>query len=363
MLPRRAATALSLLGAALGLYAFACSVADLDEHGKSCVDTCPSGLPCIGGVCGGTADASITSEGGAGGDGAVEAGPPTDCPPGTCAAPAPAGWTGPFQLYDGNPANAPTCPSAAPVVALQANEDIVTPPAAQCSTCTCGGVTGAKCGFALIAGSNTCTCPAADFTQASYFCYYSGAFTNCINPPGGSAAGVVVKPASADGGACPPDGGVATRPPVTWQRTQLGCMNGRTAAAGCSSGQICLPAPASPFEHGLCVAQDGDVGCPGAPYTVKRLFHKSTNDTRACTACSCGAASGVACPTTIKTFSDQNCINQTGTLPVTTCPDFATYTGVAIDVGAATGGSCTPTGGAPTGTAVPSQPVTVCCTP
>ena len=174
MIPhRRAAAAFTLLGAALGLYAFACSVGDLDEHGKSCVDTCPSGLPCIAGVCGGAADGSVPSDGATGSDGSatadggVEAGPPTDCPPGTCAAPAPAGWTGPFQIYDGNPANAPTCPVAAPIVALQANEDMNAPPAAQCSACTCGGAVGATCGKGQIAGSNGCSCAANEFAPAT----------------------------------------------------------------------------------------------------------------------------------------------------------------------------------------------------
>ena len=367
MIPhRRAAAAFTLLGAALGLYAFACSVGDLDEHGKSCVDTCPSGLPCIAGVCGGAADGSVPSDGATGSDGSatadggVEAGPPTDCPPGTCAAPAPAGWTGPFQIYDGNPANAPTCPVAAPIVALQANEDMNAPPAAQCSACTCGGAVGATCGKGQIAGSNGCSCAANEFAPATY-CYTNLALTAC--GVGGTSLDAVVKPAVADGGTCPPDGGAATRPAVTWQRTQLGCMNGRTAAGGCSSGQICLPAPAAPFEHALCVAQDGDVGCPGAPYTAKRLLHKAMNDTRGCSACACGAASGVTCPTTITTYSDQNCITATGTLAVPGCAAFATYTAITVDVDAAVGGTCAPSGGAPTGTATPSQPVTVCCTP
>jgi hypothetical protein len=33
--------------------ASACQVPDLDERGKSCTSTCPGGLPCIQGVCGG----------------------------------------------------------------------------------------------------------------------------------------------------------------------------------------------------------------------------------------------------------------------------------------------------------------------
>ncbi|HEY8029351.1 MAG TPA: hypothetical protein VIE38_07555, partial [Gaiellaceae bacterium] len=37
------------------LLGSACQVADLDERGKSCIGTCPGGLPCVRGICGGTA--------------------------------------------------------------------------------------------------------------------------------------------------------------------------------------------------------------------------------------------------------------------------------------------------------------------
>lgn len=48
----------------LGILVAGCSVADLDEAGKLCTgDRCPSGLACVGGVCGGptTQDASSCS--------------------------------------------------------------------------------------------------------------------------------------------------------------------------------------------------------------------------------------------------------------------------------------------------------------
>jgi hypothetical protein len=54
-------------GAALyaSLAIAACTIPPLDERGKTCVDRCPSGLPCIGGICGGVAsDASMISDAG-----------------------------------------------------------------------------------------------------------------------------------------------------------------------------------------------------------------------------------------------------------------------------------------------------------
>jgi Tol biopolymer transport system component len=47
---RRALAALVCVAAGV-----ACAVGSLDESGKTCTDTCPSGLPCVDGVCGGPA--------------------------------------------------------------------------------------------------------------------------------------------------------------------------------------------------------------------------------------------------------------------------------------------------------------------
>jgi hypothetical protein len=47
------------------LFAAACSIPPLDEHGKTCLgtDPCPSGLLCIGGRCGGAPDAGALMDG------------------------------------------------------------------------------------------------------------------------------------------------------------------------------------------------------------------------------------------------------------------------------------------------------------
>lgn len=41
----------------------ACSVDDLDEQGKRCTSTCPSGLPCVDGICGGAQAFCATNPG------------------------------------------------------------------------------------------------------------------------------------------------------------------------------------------------------------------------------------------------------------------------------------------------------------
>ena len=57
-MPRLRSRGRRLACAAAGVYLVgsACQVADLDERGKACTGvTCPGGLPCVGGICGGSA--------------------------------------------------------------------------------------------------------------------------------------------------------------------------------------------------------------------------------------------------------------------------------------------------------------------
>jgi hypothetical protein len=79
------------LGSSVVLAVYACAVPYLDEKGKACTETCPSGLPCVRGICGGedvdsgnapndggnpVADASSSSGDDAGDGGGIDAGPP-----------------------------------------------------------------------------------------------------------------------------------------------------------------------------------------------------------------------------------------------------------------------------------------------
>jgi hypothetical protein len=115
------------------------------------------------------------------------------------------------------------------------------------------------------------------------------------------------------------------------------------------------------MEPRLCVFTIGDVACPGDGYTVKRTVYGGVTDSRACTPCSCGGATGVSC-----TASLQEGCGQTG--PVN---DVPTTCGGLSDPGSvmllatlvARGGTCGAVGGVPTGSAVPSSPTTVCCMP
>jgi hypothetical protein len=128
---------------------------------------------------------------------------------------------------------------------------------------------------------------------------------------------------------------------------------------------VCAPAPEAAFGHGLCIAQAGDVACPATGYTKRVRFFAGDNDTRGCSACTCGTVNGATCAGSLTTFTstDASCAGSpiTYQLPFTCDPgqqpgDFRlTLT--------ASGGGCSPSMVTPTGAAVPSQPTTFCCAP
>jgi hypothetical protein len=76
----------------------------------------------------------------------------------------------------------------------------------------------------------------------------------------------------------------------------------------------CVTAPSTGFIAGLCIHHDGDMPCP-AGFADRHVFYSGVDDQRGCTPCTCGLSS-VACPTM---------------------------------------------GGAATGSATPTGPVTYCC--
>jgi hypothetical protein len=155
-----------------------------------------------------------------------------------CVAPLPVGWAGYAAVYDDAAASAPTC--ANPFTTdLGPGHDGLSAPAATCSACTCG---------------------------------------------------------VPSGGACANSGGAATVPAVTWRNVGVACASSVAAAIGCTGANVCQPRASSPFLHGLCIHQAGDLACPtGTAFTDRHVFFSTVTDTRGCTACACGPAAGGSC--------------------------------------------------------------------
>jgi hypothetical protein len=111
-----------------------------------------------------------------------------------------------------------------------------------------------------------------------------------------------------------------------------------------------------------------EVPCPPR-YPDRKIFFKGYDDTRDCSPCSCGPPVGSKCTSQISVYSNSTCSG----IPVldVTHGDEGCYNmmdGVALGSKKAsppvyTPGTCEPSGGEPTGSAVETSPILVCCLP
>jgi hypothetical protein len=297
------------------------------------------------------------------------------CPTGSqCVDPVPTGWSGPLILSDqtsGPPApTAPACPSSYSTDAYDGNGTL-SAPAATCG-CSCGTLTSAgSCNSTTPLGvelftSTDCSGTACDSAALPYsptgFCVGTG------------CSGVMsarVQQATPENGTCTAAPS-QTIPPWAWSETARACQPA-SVGGGCSASQVCVPTPPSPFQAQLCILQSGDVACPaGSTYSVKHTFYGSTMDSRACSMCSCGEATGGTCSggTVIVASEDtgSQCGGMTSNIPTDgNCYPVSIGNGNAFAeataVATASGGTCAPMGGTATGAVTPAEPTTICCQP
>ncbi len=279
-----------------------------------------------------------------------------------CIPAAPAGWSGPFALYEGSVPSTPSCATGTTPV-LTANADLVPSAPATCPACACGLAGGFTCGVAKGRG-NLATC---DCQFGSPFDVAPGVCTSTSSAicGGFQSNAVTIDPSPAVGGSCTPTfiKPTPSKTPPSWNVAALGCQLSVPSQVDCPAGNICAFRPAPPFFPGQCVMQAGDVpACPGFPYTKRRVFYRSANDTRDCTACSCGAPPPSNCTTQVKTTAEFDC---SGAEPLTTAPTCRSTTNlrrfVLVNATPPANVACAPGGGAPTGNVATADAVTVCC--
>jgi len=298
---------------------------------------------------------------GGGGEGGSDA--PADSTPGTCgtgmqcATSAPAGWTGPVELYiapvaQGAPPSCGAGFAATPV--FDGNAMLIAPPAT-CSMCSCGAVMGESCDGPVMTFFFDSSCQTAAGTQT---------VTSSCQPTTLAQSVTVAAPLAA-GGMCPATGGMATTTPPVWGQVARACAPTSTPEGSCTAGEVCAPAPASPFSTSTCVMQTGTAtACPSAYPTGPQLFYAGVSDPRTCSACQCGAPTGAQC--TIGSPAITNCIGGSLNAPSAcvafTGPSPVTLASTPMLTNA---GSCTVTAGTgtPTGTATGASPTSFCCTP
>ena len=155
-------------------------------------------------------------------------------------------------------------------------------------------------------------------------------------------------------------------PPSTWGTTARACGTTPTTG-GCSGGALCVASPPAPFGK-VCVSQPGMAACPAGAYSVAHVFYGGVSDSRSCSGCSCGTPTGTSCTgAQVDAFS-----MNTGACGGTETPlAFGSCATVGVPIlgeqettaPTADNGTCSPSGGQPSGSGVPATPTTLCCTP
>ena len=113
----------------------------------------------------------------------------------------------------------------------------------------------------------------------------------------------------------------------------------------------------------MCIYQAGNLACPGG-YTNKSVFYEGFDDTRGCSACTCGTATGNCAGTgTVSLHNKDDCTDDVKTITLGSCDTAVTATHAKYNDGPATNVTCPPAPGAgmATGAATPKNPVTFCC--
>jgi len=295
--------------------------------------------------------------------------PPAHCDNGfSCSPAAPDGWSGPLELY-GGPTPPTTCSTyfegpvfvggSAPVGA-----------AATCG-CTCPAPTGGACGSVDVPFFAGLTCPSGGACAQKTFlpgvCTHTTAGTDCD----AGTTSMIIPLSAPSGGQCTP---VPTKtvPPPAWGVAVRACISALgDQTSDCGSGNVCTHLPLPPFSD-ICIAQAGVVAaCPTGQYTSRRIYTAAFDDTRSCSACTCGPVTGATCTSQLDVFatppSDPS-LACMGSADVTyIAPQGCSFVPEPADVRLratlADTGSCTASPVAATGALVGAQATTFCCLP
>jgi hypothetical protein len=286
-------------------------------------------------------------------------GPPPDCSSATdyaCVPDVPPGWSLPGVYYSAAYGSPPAaCNGPWPIAGVVGTTDL-TAAAATCSQCFCGApsATCAGNGQAIYYNMDNCMGTGTNSTAVSG-CSATAAFNIVSANITAPAAGPVT---------CTPTGGTPTVPQLQWGHSANACLPAR-AGLGCTTGNVCVPKPTTPFSPTTCTTHAGDMTCPTAYAAFRTVVYTSVDDSRGCTTCQCTQATGATCAVGVTQFTSPSCPTGTGTNHTSTSGTCAiTMAPSSVNLSWVTmGGSCTSSGGVTTGTASgnASTATTVCC--
>jgi hypothetical protein len=174
---------------------------------------------------------------------------------------------------------------------------------------------------------------------------------------------MMVDPVGYTAGSCTAEPSV-TIPAVTYTGQGRICTSTGSENGACPNGGSCVDPPTG---FTLCIAQTGTQTCP-AGFTVSHTVGSGIDDTRACTACTCGGAKATCGKQTLTLYTNTACTtggetvqanDKCNNFPVTT---GATPTYVAYEYAADVDGEgCPPSPVSATGGVTLTGIVTVCC--
>ncbi len=294
---------------------------------------------------------------------------PSHCDNGfACSPAAPFGWSGPLEVYSG-----PTPPAACSTyfegpIFVGGSSPAGTP--ATCG-CTCPDApTGVSCASVDVPFFAGLTCPSGGACVQKTFvpgvCTRSAADSECD----AGTNSMIVPLSMATGGQCTPVPTKTVAPP-SWTVAARACISTLgSQTSDCTAGNVCAHLPLPPFAD-ICIAQMGVVAaCPAGRYSDRRIYTSGFNDTRDCSACTCGPVTGATCTSQLDVFAAaadpaQGC---TGSAQVTYlapegCSFVAEPADIRLKATLASSGSCSASPVAATGTLVGAQPTTFCCLP
>jgi hypothetical protein len=272
-----------------------------------------------------------------------------------CVPEAPETWNGPVAVVIAPIDRDPDCGGDFPYHDNTAYDGLNAPPAV-CG-CECGPPFGLGCANAQVEyHGNDAGCGTAD---QSWFVVNDV----CNSAVGGQSSDYwQIEPPDVDAGSCSPSGS-ATFPDVSWTSEVRTCL-GRFGSEGCEEGSLCMRVPDLPFEHELCIWNEGDPECPEGPFEDRRTYYTNFEDTRGCQSCNCSDPVGT-CAGTLRTFQSDSCTTLTNSF--TADGDCHLGTGGAIGSAIWEEGNpdpdteCIPVNVSPTGTVDPVDPRVFCC--
>ena len=271
------------------------------------------------------------------------------CPGAVCTGLPPSGWMGPVALYMGPYLNLP-CVLGAPGLS-----GVMGPTGADaiCNACTCGNEPCDKLTVEVFQ-SQDCTGSGTKLMLNDT--------TGCAKVvPSELTWSVQMPQILSQGGTCTPaGGGVAMKPTANLGQYVALCNVVHEIWAHCL-GAACVIPPQPPFDPRLCIYQPGSLACP-APYNTKVVEFGTLDDTRDCSACTCGAPAAT-CDASVTFHSDDMCVNLPSGMAASNnmCSPFP---GGAVMVSSLSIGApspCTPSLSVPIGSVGIANPITVCC--